>query len=130
MKMCNSFRAGLIALSLATALLPGCGEIKVRTGAPVAPHLLESRLALGISTEKDIRKVLGEPIGVGREWLPFHTRARTVWSYHFEEGQASLSGVGEFHRIFLWVILADGRYDGFFWVSTFPADRPPPKSGQ
>lgn len=124
--MRNSFQASLIALSLATALLPGCGEIKVRAGVPVAPSLLESKLVLGHSTEKDIREVLGEPPGVGREWLSFHTRARTIWSYHFEESQASLSGVGDAHRIFLWVFLADGRYDGFLWVSSFPADRTPP----
>jgi hypothetical protein len=127
MKMHNSFRAGLIALSLATMLLPGCGEIKVRAGAPVDASLLESRLVLGRSTEKDVREVMGEPLGVGREWLPFHTRARTVWSYYLEESQASLSGVGDAKRIFLWVFLSDGRYDGFLWVSSFPSDHTPTK---
>ena len=122
-----SFRAGLIALFLATVLLQGCGEIKVRVGAPVDPSMLESRLALGRSTEKDIREVMGEPLGVGREWLPFHARVRTVWSYYLEESQASLSGIGDAHRIFLWVFLTDGRYDGFLWVSSFPSDHAPPR---
>jgi hypothetical protein len=85
--MRNSFRAGLIAISLATALLPGCGEIKVRSGAPVAPSLLESKLVLGRSTAKDIREVMGEPLGVGREWLPFHIQARTVWSYYLKKAR-------------------------------------------
>lgn len=126
--MHNSFRAGLIALSLATMLLlPGCGEIKVRAGAPVDASLLESKLVLGRSTEKDVREVMGEPLGVGREWLPFHTRARTVWSYYLEESQVSLSGVSDAQRIFLWVFLSDGRYDGFLWVSSSPSDHTPTK---
>ena len=71
MKMHNSFKAGLIALSLTTVLLPGCGEIKVRAGAPVDASLLESRLVLGRSTEKDVREVMGEPLGVGRSGCHF-----------------------------------------------------------
>jgi hypothetical protein len=125
MKMRNPVMAGLIVLSLVTALLTGCGEIKVRAGASVDPSLLESRLVLGRSTEKDVREVMGEPLGVGREWLPFHAQARTVWSYYLEESQVSLSGIGDAQRIFLWVFLSDGRYDGFLWVSSFPSDHTP-----
>ena len=128
--MCNSFIAGLIALSSATALLRVAERSRCASERPWHRTYSNPSWRWGSGGLKDIRKVLGEPIGVGREWLPFHTRARTVWSYHFEESQASLSGVEKVHRIFLWVILADGRYDGFFWVSTFPADRAPPKSGQ
>lgn len=113
----------LFAFSLITALLGGCGEIKVRSGVPVAPSLLESRLTVGQSTASDIARALGEPASVGREFLPFHTQPRTVWSYHFEESQVSLGGSGDFHRIFVWVFLIDDRYDGYLWVSSFPADR-------
>jgi len=118
--------AVLVALSLAAALLPGCGEIKVRAGMPVATSMIEARLTLGQSTAAEVRQALGEPVGVGREFLPFHDQPRTVWSYHFEESQVSLSGGGDSHRVFVWIFLKDARYDGYLWVSSFPADRAAP----
>lgn len=113
-----------LALTLIAVSLSGCGEIKVRAGVPVSPRLLESGLTVGQSTAEDVRRVLGEPVGVGREFLPHHSRARTVWSYHFEEGQVSLAGSGDSRRIFMWVFLDDARYDGYLWVSSFPEHRP------
>lgn len=125
----NTHRAlvtALLALSVAAASLTGCGEIKVRAGTPVSPALLESRLKVGASTATDVRQELGEPVGIGREWLPFHAEPRTVWSYHYEESQISLAGSGDSRRIFLWVFLKDTSYDGYVWVSSFPADRGSP----
>ncbi len=113
-----------LALALAAGLLGGCGELKVRSGVPVAPALLESDLAVGRSTADDVRRVLGEPLGVGRELMPQRGKARTVWSYNFEEGQISLAGSGDSRRIFVWVFLDGTRYDGYLWVSSFPQDRP------
>jgi len=126
MRTLNPLPAVLLALSLTTALLPGCGAMKVRAGTPVSPSLLESKLTVGKSTAEDVRQVLGEPVGMGREFLPFHTQPRTVWSYHFEEGQASFSGGGDTRRVFVWVFLTDAGYDGYLWVSSFPADRMAP----
>lgn len=83
-------------------------------------------MKMGQSTAQDVREALGEPAGVGREWLPFHSEPRTVMSYHFEEGQVSLSGTGDSRRIFVWVFLKDAVYDGYAWVSSFPADRGSP----
>lgn len=118
--------AVLLALSLTATLLPGCGEIKVRAGVPVATSMIDARLTVGQSTAEEVRRVLGEPVGVGREFLPFHDQPRTVWSYHFEEGQVSLSGGGDSRRIFVWIFLKEARYDGYLWVSSFPADRMAP----
>lgn len=126
MRVLNPLPTAVMALSVILTLLQGCGEVKVRSGTPVAPSLLESRLTVGQSTAEDIRQVLGEPPSVGRELLPIHSEPRTVWSYHFEEGQMSLGGSGDSRRIFVWVFLADERYDGYLWVSTFPADRMAP----
>jgi hypothetical protein len=126
MRTLQPLPAILLALSLATALLAGCGEIKVRSGVPVARSMIESRLTLGQSTAEDVRQALGEPVGMGREFLPFHDQPRTVWSYHFEEGQVSLSGSGDSRRIFVWIFLKDARYDGYLWVSSFPVDRVTP----
>lgn len=123
MKTHRPLATTLPALFLAAASLIGCGEIKVRVGNPVSPALLESRLKVGESTAADVRRVLGEPAGVGREWLPFHSEPRTVMSYHFEEGQVSLSGSGDSRRIFVWVFVKGTVYDGYLWVSSFPADR-------
>lgn len=118
--------AVLLAWALATTLLAGCGEIKVRAGTPVATSMIEARLTLGQSTAEEVRQALGEPVGMGREFLPFHGQPRTVWSYHFEESQVSLSGGGDSHRVFVWIFLKDARYDGYLWVSSFPADRAAP----
>lgn len=126
MKTLSLSRAVLAAMSMVVVLLAGCGEIKVRVGNPVAPSLLESRLSVGHSTAIDIRDALGEPLGVGRELLPFHSQPRSVWSYYFEEAQVSLGGGGDSRRIFVWIFLDNDRYDGFLWVSSFPADRMPP----
>jgi CubicO group peptidase (beta-lactamase class C family) len=116
----------LLAWALATTLLAGCGEIKVRAGTPVATSMIEARLTLGQSSAEEVRQALGEPVGMGREFLPFHDQPRTVWSYHFEESQVSLSGGGDSHRVFVWIFLKDARYDGYLWVSSFPADRAAP----
>ena len=128
MRIANPFRQVLLTIFLITiALLAGCGEIKVRAGTPVAPSLLESKLVIGQSTSDDIRQILGEPNGLGREFLPFHTQPRTVFSYYFEESQVSLSSrEGDARRIFVWVFVKNGRYDGYLWVSSFPTDRQTP----
>jgi hypothetical protein len=126
MRTHHPLRVILLALSLTTTLLSGCGEIKVRSGVPVATSKIESGLTVGKSTAEDVRRVLGEPAGVGREFLPFHAQPRTVWSYHFEEGQVSLSGSGDTRRVFVWIFLTDAGYDGYLWVSSFPADRMAP----
>lgn len=115
--------ATLLLLVGVVASVSGCGEVKVRAGSPVEPSLIESRLTIGKSSAEDVRQVLGTPISVGREFLPFHAKPRTVWSYHFEESQVSLAGIGDSHRIFVWIFLADERYDGHLWVSSFPKDR-------
>jgi hypothetical protein len=118
----------LFALILAATALAGCGEIeiKVLAGKRVDPALLESELTLGQSTSEDIQKVLGEPLGVGRDLLPFQSEPRTVMSYYFEESQGSLTGAGNSKRMFVWVFVKAGRYDGYLWVSGFPEDRQTP----
>jgi hypothetical protein len=113
-----------LALMAAALVLGGCGEIKVRAGTPVFPARLESGLTVGRSTAADVRRVLGEPVGIGREWMPQRAAPRTVWSYNFEEGQLSLAGSGDSRRIFVWVFLDGERYDGYLWVSSFPQHRP------
>jgi len=113
----------LCAVLLASLLIAGCGAIKVVAGEPVDPGLLEKSLVVGKSSADDVRRVLGEPKSFGRDLLPPSSRPRTVWSYHYEESQASLSGLESAYRIFLLVFLVDNRYDGYFWVSSIPEHR-------
>lgn len=107
--------------ALALGGLQGCGT-RLEMGSPPRVDRL-AQLKPHVSTKQDVLLTLGEPHGVGREFLPFLDHPRTVWSYYFEESQASLSGVGEYRRIFVWVFLDDERYDGYLWVSNFPGDR-------
>lgn len=122
-----SLRACMIgAWLLMLALLGACGEIKVRAGSRVDPLLLETSLRVGQSREGDVRQVLGEPLSIGREFLPMYSRPRTVWSYYFEEGQVSLGGGGDSRRISVLVFMADGVYDGYLWYSSLPEHRTVP----
>jgi hypothetical protein len=112
-----------LAVLAVAVLLTACGELKIRAGRHVDAALIESKLVVGRSTAAEVQRALGEPLGMGREWLPFRDRPRVVWSYYAEESQASLSGLGETRRMFVWVFLKDDRYDGYLWVSNFPEDR-------
>jgi hypothetical protein len=80
MRICLNRYGFFVALFAAAALLAGCGELKVRVGNPVAPLLIESGLTIGQSSARDVLQLLGQPLGMGREFLPFHARPRSVWS--------------------------------------------------
>ncbi len=114
------------AALLVSLLVAACGTIKIVAGEAVKPDLIEQQLVVGKSSPDDVRRVLGEPKSFGRDLLPAASRPRTVWSYHYEESQASLSSVESAYRIFLLVFMADDRFDGYFWVSSIPEHRTVP----
>lgn len=103
--------------TLAAALsMTGClSGIQVRTGAPVRVDLLGLDLEISESTAAEVEAALGAPYGIGQSMLPFQDAPRTVWSYYYEEGNLE-----DARRIFLFVYLDDGIYDGYMWFSSLP----------
>ncbi len=69
----------LFAGCLVAALGAGCAP--VTTGAFTQPARLESDLKRGVSTKRDVQRVLGTPKGSGRTVLPTDPRVREFWYY-------------------------------------------------
>ena len=115
----------LFALTVTALMVSGC-TINYRAGNLPNIEALEHTLKLGVSTENDVSRILGEPFGQGREMLPFHQASRPMWSYYYEQGHMTLSGSGDGRRVFLFVFFKQGRYDGYMWFSSLPEHRAKP----
>lgn len=94
--------------------MTGCNVI-VRAGNKPNVAALEKTLTQGVSTEQDVVKVLGAPVGKGREMLPFMDSPRDTWTYYYEEGD-----LNDDRRLFLFVFFANQRFDGYMWFSSLP----------
>lgn len=100
-------------------VLSSCGSVQVRAGKKPDIALLQKTLHVGRAREQDVRAVLGNPDGRGRSMLPWQSSPRTVWTYYYEEGVIDLGGAGsDDRRIFLFVFLDEGRFDGYLWFSS------------
>jgi hypothetical protein len=98
--------------------LTGC-NIAIRAGNKPDIASLETVLVAGKSTKQDVLNTLGQPSGKGREMMPFMPAPRTTWTYYYEEGNLQ-----DDRRIFLFVFLSDGIYDGYMWFSSLPEFKP------
>lgn len=116
---CSRFlRAGAhaAALALAGALLAGC-SMKMRAGHDPDLAALERDLVPAESTPHQVRATLGRHYGEGRALMPFHDEPREVLTYYYEEGTLE-----DDRRIFLFVFLHQGKYEGYMWFSSLEAD--------
>lgn len=110
----NHFRASRILVVAAVFLLAAC-DIKYRIFEPLNPASLEGQLELGKAQRADVRAALGEPTGSGRSMLPLDTKARTLWSYFYEEGSMESSG-----RTMIFVYFDEDVLSGYLWFSSIP----------
>lgn len=101
-------------VALLTVAVAGCG-IRVVMGHRPDVNLLETTLKFGESTQTDVLRVLGEPVGRSTSAMPIEAQPRIMWTYYYEEG--SLKDVRQF---FLFVYFAADRYDGYLWFSSLP----------
>lgn len=118
----NSLPSWLLLFSMTLFTLTqitGCGNITVRAGYKPNLIALEKTLTQGVSTEQDVAKALGTPVGKGREMLPFMDKPRDTWTYYYEEGDLT-----DDRRLFLFVFFANQRYDGYMWFSSLPDYKP------
>lgn len=110
----------LVSMTLFTLTqITGCSDITVRAGNKPNLIALEKTLTQGVSTEQDVAKALGTPVGKGREMLPFMDKPRDTWTYYYEEGDLT-----DDRRLFLFVFFANQRYDGYMWFSSLPDYKP------
>jgi hypothetical protein len=109
--------AVLVAASVMVAITACSSTIQIRAGRSVDPALLDSALIVGKSTVEDVRRVMGDPDGKGREVLPTGQPPRTIWSYFYD---ASMGGGGHIdsRRMFVQVYLRGETYDGYLWFSS------------
>lgn len=109
----------LVALAIlltGNAFIAGClSSVQIRAGTPVNIGTITLDLEISESTAEQVEKALGKPYGIGSSMLPFQDKPRTTWSYYYEEGNLE-----DARRIFLFVYLNDGIYDGYMWFSSLP----------
>jgi len=111
--------AWLFALLVGIAALAGCGTVQFETGRKFDPSSLERSLKTGVSTQTDLKTVLGKPYGKGRALMPFHPSDRTVWTYYYEQGSVDVgSGNLTDQRLYLFVFIDGDRYDGYMWFAS------------
>ena len=103
---------GLACAILASMLLTGCA-IKMRVGAEPDIEALDRDLTRGVSTRGDVMAALGGSYGEGRALMPFHDEPRVMLTYYYEEGTLE-----DDRRLFLFVFLHEGKYDGHIWFSS------------
>jgi hypothetical protein len=102
----------IVVLTSLIAAVVGCAT-STTIGSPPKYSALAS-LSRGKSSEEEIRRVLGAPLGRGEMRTGRVTEPRTVWSYEHTVASAG----GELDFGILLVFLHDGRYDGHLWFSS------------
>jgi hypothetical protein len=102
----------LLLVIIAAGQLSAC-DINIRAGTKPNVLALESNLKPGLSTEQEVLKALGDPVGKGREMMPFMAAPRDTWTYYYEQGD-----LNDDRRLFLFVFFANGKYDGYMWFSS------------
>lgn len=118
----------LLSMLLAGSLVAGCAPKKVTTGAFTQLSRLESELQRGVSTKRDVQRVLGAPDGYGGAALPvgpkfsFDLKLREAWYYSDIEATSMKGEGGGVIRInvrqqILLVFFDKGIFHGFMWFS-------------
>lgn len=113
-------RAGL-ACFLAAAVTIGCAPT-VTTGAFTQTARIDAELKRGISTKRDVRRVLGVPKGSGGAVLPTDPRLREVWYYEdvkIAKLRQDTEGYlrADVSQQILLVFFRAGLFDGFMWYA-------------
>lgn len=118
----------LLLLLLAGMLVAGCAPKRATTGAFTELGRLEGELHRGVSTKRDVQRVLGPPDGFGSAAIPlgpklsFDVKPREVW-YYSDIELTGMKGEGggviriDVRQQVLLVLFDEGVFDGFMWFS-------------
>lgn len=107
--------------ALIPMLLIGCAPKRVTTGVFTQLARIEE-FKRGVSTEEDVRQVLGAPRGGGSAIVPPDRRQRAVWFYEDIEVLNVTSPKPGILRMdvrqqMLLVFFEEGVFDGYMWFS-------------
>lgn len=114
------------ALFIATALaVAACSETPKKFSTVEAfrdMKRIETQLEKGVSTNEDVRRILGEPTGTGAVFMAsVQQRPQEMWFYQDIELTDIKASKGQLdlniRQQILVVILRDGIFDGFMWFS-------------
>jgi hypothetical protein len=98
-------------------LCAGCISARLHLGTPVRPDDIETTLRIGQSTQSDVLRLLGSPMGKGRAFLPIDSGPRTVWAYAYADAVVESNETKDIQQISLWIYFDGDRYDGYLWFS-------------
>jgi len=107
---------------LACSLVIGCAPKKITTGTFVQVNSLNSELRRGLSSKKDVERILGTPNGSGSAVLPTDPKLREVWYYDDIE-MTDFRGEGNgmvrvnVRQQVLLVFFDREIFDGYMWFS-------------
>lgn len=112
----------LISCLLPSFVLTGCTGPTVTTGAFREVSRLENELHRGVSTKRDVQRVLGAPNGFGGSVLPTNPRPHEVWFYDDIVVTGTQMETGGFIRAnmrqqILLIFFDEGVFDGYMWYS-------------
>ena len=127
MKTAIRFLSGLLCLFSIGSQLYAQGTIDAQVGEFPPVDLIETKLERGISTTRDVERVLGRPAGRGGYLAMMDGIPRDVWYYH--DINSSLIDIEgsimrmHTHTQVLLVYFAGDRFDGYKWFATSAVGR-------
>jgi hypothetical protein len=113
----------LLLAGVLSVVVGGCGMVTVTVGQRPAADVLDASLAIGVSTEDDVLRVLGlRPFGKGRSLLPVGTvqRPMDMWTYEYSEAYVDIPTITDIRSTYLFVYFEEGRYQGYMWFTSLP----------
>lgn len=103
------------------ALLWGCASANAKTARPFADGKQLSTLERGVSTRRDVQRLLGAPDGSGHALLPTEDAQLDLWYYadfEMKDVRQTPSGIrGDVRQQVLLVAFRGDVFDGFMWWS-------------
>lgn len=109
-------RLVVLATFLAGVLLGGCAT-RITTGAFTQVGRLEGELKRGLSTKRDVRRVLGAPSGLGSALFPTNSRPGEVWYYEDMELIPADETRGSLRQRGVMIFFDREVFSGFMWFT-------------
>jgi hypothetical protein len=103
----------------ALSFLVGCALPTIEFGSPPPTDALAT-LAIKVSTDADVLKTIGEPLGRGVVQHRPNERPRKVWFYYY----AATIGM-DVKGKYLFIFLDENVYEGYLWFSSDIAMKKP-----
>lgn len=106
---------------LVACSLSACNTTKIEQGSFLNISSIETELKKGVSTKKDVQRILGSPQGFGGAVFPHNTEAHEVWFYEnikfdiIKSQQFQITM--DMNQKVLLVFFSKQFFDGFLWFT-------------